>query len=55
MHAAFLQTREINHAVRKTLAEIHVLDEHALRGVVVTVHAQNVGLDAVCFVGLLAQ
>jgi hypothetical protein len=46
VHTPFAQTRKINRAVSQALADVDVFDEDSLNGVVVSVHSQNVRLDA---------
>ena len=53
MNSAFAQAWKVKHAVRQSLREIDMLNEHALRGVVVAVDSEHAGLYAACLVEFL--
>ena len=55
MNAALAQARDVEHAVGQMLRDIDMLDEHALRSVIVAVDAEHAGLYAMCLVELLGE
>jgi hypothetical protein len=53
--ATLSKAREIDLAVGQTLADIHILQQNSLKSIVVSVDAQDSGVNALCFVSLLAN
>jgi hypothetical protein len=50
MNAALAQARDVEHAVGQSLCDVDMLNEYALRGIVVPVDAEHVGLYAACLI-----
>src|SRR5262249_5970839 len=54
-HAAFLQSRQINHPIWQPMSNVDFLDQHSLRCIVVCVETKHIRLDPPCLVEILRR